>query len=147
MIARTHNSQTQNAIALFFASALVIVVLFVANYPQSEKLQIDTDASVVVKKNFFFRDLPNGVVGVVSADSGMLMAEIEGEAGFVRGILRALARERRIRQISSDEPFELTSHADGRLTLIDTATNSRIDLEAFGKDNAAVFAAFLTSAK
>jgi len=53
MIARTHNSQTQNAIALFFASALVIIVMFVANYPRSEKLQSDADASVVVKKISF----------------------------------------------------------------------------------------------
>ena len=58
MIVRTHNSQTQNAIALFFALALVIVVLFVANYPKSGKLQIDTDASVVLKKNFFFKKIP-----------------------------------------------------------------------------------------
>ena len=52
-----------------------------------------------------------------------------------------------IRQISSDDAFELISRADGRLTLVDLATNNRIDLESFGKDNAAEFAAFLNIAR
>ena len=56
-----------------------------------------------------------------------------------------MARERRIRQITSDEAFLLISHSDGRLTLVDPATQNRIDLESFGKDNAAEFAAFLNS--
>jgi putative photosynthetic complex assembly protein len=80
---------------------------------------------------------------VISADNGQMIAQVEGQAVFVRWILRALARDRRIRQISSDDAFELISRADGRLTLIDLATNNRIDLESFGKDNAAEFAAFL----
>ena len=41
-------------------------------------------------------------------------------------------------------PFELIARADGRLTLIDTATEARIDLESFGPTNAAVFARLLT---
>jgi len=65
----------------------------------------------------------------------------------VRGILRAMARERRIRHITSDDAFSLISHSDGRLTLVDPATQNRIDLESFGKDNAAEFAAFLNSSR
>jgi putative photosynthetic complex assembly protein len=76
-----------------------------------------------------------------------MIAQVEGQAGFIRGILRAMARDRRMYQISSDDAFELVSRSDGRLTLIDLATNHRIDLEAFGKDNAAEFAAFLNTAR
>lgn len=87
----------QNYIALFIAASLAIVVLLVGSYVQSGKLKPQADAKV------------------------------EGQAGFVRGILRALARDRRIRQISSDDAFELISRSDGGLTLIDLAINSRIE--------------------
>ena len=137
----------QNYIALFIASMLAVVVLLIASYVQSGKIEPQVDAGVVAKKTLHFRDLPNGAVGVVSAESGQMIAQVEGQAGFVRGILRALARDRRIRQISSDDAFELVSRSDGRLTLIDLATKNRIDLESFGKDNAAEFAAFLNNTR
>ena len=147
MILRMNTVQMQNYIALFIASMLAVVVLLIASYVQSGKIEPQVDAGVVAKKTLHFRDLPNGAVGVVSAESGQMIAQVEGQAGFVRGILRALARDRRIRQISSDDAFELVSRSDGRLTLIDLATKNRIDLESFGKDNAAEFAAFLNNTR
>jgi hypothetical protein len=52
-------------------------------------------------------------------------------------------RERKLRGLASDAPLQLISRADGRLTLSDPATGSRIDLESFGSTNAAVFARWL----
>jgi putative photosynthetic complex assembly protein len=147
MILRMNAVQMQNYIALFIASSLAVVILLIANYVQSGKLEHQAEAGVVAKKILHFRDLPNGSVGVISADNGQMIAEVEGQAGFVRGVLRALARDRRIRQISSDDAFELVSRSDGRLTLTDLATKNRIDLESFGKDNAAEFAAFLNNTR
>lgn len=143
MILRMSTMQMQNYMALFIASLLAVVVLIVANYVHSGKLEHQADAEVITKKTLRFRDLPSGAVGVISADDGQMITQVEGQAGFIRGILRAMARDRRMRQISSDDAFELVSRSDGRLTLIDLATNHRIDLESFGKDNAAEFAAFL----
>jgi len=147
MILRMNSIQMQNYIALFIASLLAIVILFVANYVQSGKLEHQADAAVIAKRTLLFRDLPSGAVGVISADNGQMIAQVEGQAGFIRGILRAMARDRRMLEISSDDAFELVSRSDGRLTLIDLATNHRIDLESFGKDNAAEFAAFLNTAR
>lgn len=146
MILRMNTIRIQNYIALFVVIVLAGIVFLVANTVQSGKLETQADASVIAKKTLFFRDLPDGSVGVISASSGKMIAQVEGQAGFVRGILRALARERRIQQITSDDAFELMSRSDGRLTLVDLATGNRIDLESFGRDNAAQFAAFLNSA-
>jgi len=146
MILRMNTIRIQNYIALFVVIVLAGIVFLVANTIQSGKSETQADASVIAKKTLFFRDLPDGSVGVVSASSGKMIAQVEGQAGFVRGILRALARERRIQQITSDDAFELMSRSDGRLTLVDLATGNRIDLESFGRDNAAQFAAFLNSA-
>jgi len=147
MILRMNTIQMQNYIALFIVSLLAVVILLVGNFVQSGKLEHQADADVIAKKTLRFKDLPSGAVAVISADNGQMITQVEGQAGFVRGILRALARDRRMRQISSDDAFELISRADGRLTLIDLATNNRIDLESFGKDNAAEFAAFLNIAR
>jgi putative photosynthetic complex assembly protein len=147
MILRITPIRMQNFIALFIVASLAVIVMLVGSYVQSGKQEPQADAQVIAKKTLYFRDLPNGAVGVISADNGQMIAQVEGQAGFVRGILRALARDRRMRQISSDVAFELVSRSDGRLTLIDLATNSRIDLESFGKDNAAEFAAFLNTAR
>jgi len=147
MILRITPIRMQNFIALFIVASLAVIVMLVGSYVQSGKQEPQADAQGIAKKTLYFRDLPNGAVGVISADNGQMIAQVEGQAGFVRGILRALARDRRMRQISSDVAFELVSRSDGRLTLIDLATNSRIDLESFGKDNAAEFAAFLNTAR
>jgi len=122
-----------------------MVVIGVGSFMKNGVIERQADASVLVQKDLYFRDLPDGSVGVISANDGEVISKVTGQAGFVRGILRAMARERRIRQITSDDAFELISHSDGRLTLVDPATRNRIDLESFGKDNAAEFAVFLNS--
>jgi len=145
MILQMTTARAQNYIGLVIFAALVMVVIGVGSFMNSGALERQADASVLVQKNLYFRDLPDGSVGVISANNGEVIAQVTGQAGFVRGILRAMARERRIRQITSDDAFLLISHSDGRLTLVDPATQNRINLESFGKDNAAEFAAFLNS--
>lgn len=65
------------------------------------------------------------------------------ETGFIRGVMRGLARERRMRGIGGGPPFTLTQWQDGELTLTDTVTGRSIELNAFGTTNRAAFAALL----
>jgi putative photosynthetic complex assembly protein len=99
----------------------------------------DEAAPVLWQRSLHFEDRPNGDIGVVDAVSRQEVASFQGEQGFVRGALRALARERRRHQLGPDQPFELTGHVNGRLTLRDPATGMRLNLESFGPTNAAVF--------
>lgn len=145
MILQMTTARIQNYIGFVIFTALLLVVIGVGSFMKAGAPERQADASVLVQKDLFFRDLPDGSVGVIAANNGEVIAKVSGQAGFVRGILRAMARERRIRQIISDDAFILTSHSDGRLTLLDPATQNRIDLESFGRDNAAEFAAFLNS--
>jgi putative photosynthetic complex assembly protein len=98
----------------------------------------DTPA-VVWQQTLRFEDRPNGDVAALDAASGREVARFKGEQGFVRGSLRALARERAVRQLGPEAPFELMGHVDGRVTLRDTATGERLNLESFGPTNAAIF--------
>lgn len=98
----------------------------------------------VVERSLRFEDRADGSVAVIDAGSGRTVAEFHGEQGFVRGSLRALTRERKMRELGSEQPFELIAHADGRLTLHDPATGKRVELESFGPSNAANFARLLS---
>ena len=131
------------SLAIIAVGGLAALILFVADYVDSGKLTREADAQAVITKQLRFEDRSDGSIAVISAPDGRVVKVIEGEAGFVRGILRAMARERRIKEVNQTIPFELIARADGRLTLLDPATGNRIDLESFGKDNVIEFAVLL----
>ena len=133
------------SLALIAVGGLAALILFVADFVDSGKLTREADAQAVITKQLRFEDRSDGSIAVISAPDGRVIKVIEGEAGFVRGILRAMARERRIKEVNQTVPFELIARADGRLTLLDPATGNRIDLESFGKDNVVEFAVLLKS--
>jgi len=82
------------------------------------------------------------------ADGSVLVSDVKGRSvhivepgtnGFLRGVLRGLARERRRTSVDALPPFRLTRWADGRLSLDDPATGRHVDLEVFGPTNSAAF--------
>jgi putative photosynthetic complex assembly protein len=105
----------------------------------------EPDAATVASRSLRFDDGADGSVVVIDAATGATAARLTGEQGFVRGTLRALVRERKQNGVTGpdQQPFQLASHADGRLTLVDPVTGRHIDLESFGPKNAGVFARLL----
>lgn len=106
----------------------------------------EPDASTVAQRALRFEDGADGSVIVTDAQTGLVAARITGEQGFLRGAMRALARERKRSGSDAGPPFLLMARANGRLTLFDPVTRQRIDLESFGPTNAAVFARLLPNA-
>ncbi|MFN5509189.1 MAG: photosynthetic complex assembly protein PuhC [Burkholderiales bacterium] len=100
-------------------------------------------AAPTVQRSLIFEDQKDGGVRVADGVSGQTLTVLHGEQGFVRGALRALARERFSRGIGSAQPFDLIARVDGRVTLMDPSTGQRVDLESFGPTNTAEFARFL----
>lgn len=92
-----------------------------------------------------FIDQPDGSINVVDSVTRNTIENFSGEQGFLRGTLRALVRERKLRNIAAtdSQAFELIAHDGGRLTLRDPTTGSSIALESFGSTNAAVFGRLL----
>jgi putative photosynthetic complex assembly protein len=127
--------------------AALIYVTYVTQF--SSKIAQDTSPSVMTQQ-LVFKDDANGdiLIEILQASrqagqQGESVLRFSGEQGFLRGTLRALARERKSRHLSPEAPFELALHQDGRLSITDTLTHQGIDLEAFGPDNLAVFVAIL----
>jgi putative photosynthetic complex assembly protein len=100
-------------------------------------------AAPTVQRSLLFQDHKDGGVLVADGQTGEKLTVLYGEQGFVRGALRALTRERQSRALGSDLPFDLVVRVDGRVTLMDPSTGSRVDLESFGPTNTAEFTRFL----
>ena len=87
---------------------------------------------------------PGDVVIVSDAATGATIAAFPQDAGgFVRGSLRAFERMRQVAAVPTGAAYRIIKWDTGRVSLSDTATGERIYLEAFGRDNAAAFAALL----
>lgn len=100
-------------------------------------------APATQERQLRFEDRPDGSIAISDGSTGELVTSVRGEQGFVRGALRALARERKARGLGAEQAFQLMVRTDGGLTLYDPATQQRVDLEAFGPTNADNFARLL----
>jgi putative photosynthetic complex assembly protein len=132
--------------ALLGAAAMVGASLLLAAVVRLSGADISSAPPVIplAVKDLRFVDQPDGAVAVYDVTQGAPVAVLApGTNGFLRATMRNFARERRSNGIGSSAPFRLTAGTDGRLVLADLATGRKIDLEAFGATNAAVFAGFL----
>ena len=129
------------ALVLGLVMLATLILVAVVRYSGVDIRHADSPSQQV--RLLRFADMDNGDIGVVNAQDGSELARFSGEQGFMRGALRAMARERKRRDIGPMVPFELHARTDGRLTLIDPATQMRLDLESFGPTNAGLFAQLL----
>lgn len=128
------------AVLIGLTMAAVAIVRFTGMDPTA---QVPAPTALVTDRTLRFEDQPNGSVVVlqVSADGSERVVKVleSGADGFIRGVLRSLARARRTAGIGKEQPFVLSMQADGRVVLEDPATRQRIDLRAFGPTNVESF--------
>lgn len=104
-----------------------------------------TVPAVAESRDLNFADGPGGAVLVLDHRDGHLVETLApGSNGFIRVVLRGLARERKLGDIGPQPPFRLTRHVNGQLTLTDTSSGKQIDLDAFGSANVGAFARLMT---
>jgi len=97
--------------------------------------------AAVENRDLQFEDGKNGAVLVFDATDHQLVDTLApGSNGFIRVVMRGLARERKLGDIGAQPPFRLTRYAGGQITLTDTSTGKQIDLGAFGSSNTEAFA-------
>ena len=94
-----------------------------------------------------FVDEPGGAISVRDAADGRELASLGvGEGGFVRSVMRGLARERHSQGIGQEIPFVVRRYSHGYVSLEDPATDTVVELTAFGPDNVESFVRFLPDA-
>lgn len=98
----------------------------------------------IMSRDLRFIDGADGSVIVETLGGEQLTAVAAfSENGFIRGVMRGMARERHLRNVGPEAPFRLTLWADQSLTLTDQETGREVELSAFGPTNRAAFAALL----
>ena len=144
--------------ALIGAGALVGITLLltgatslglIQKTPSPQQARVDAHVKPISSRSLSFMDAPGGTLEIRDTDKNEIAYTIKkGEkSGFIRGVLRGLARERKMNDVGEAPPFRLTSWADGALTLQDISTGRIIELGSFGPDNRASFAALLDTPK
>ena len=94
-----------------------------------------------------FSDAVDGSVVVTEKPGDKTIAVLApGTNGFIRGTMRGLARDRRVRNIGADVPFTLARHDNGHLTLSDPATGRMLELNGFGVTNVGAFDSIMQAA-
>jgi len=134
--------------ALFAAGVMIVLSLtaaIAARYGGIGTLQM-APAAAAQLRSVHFTDRSDGAVVVSDAANGRTVAVLApGTNGFVRGVMRGLARTRRLAGVGDEPPFQIIQRVDGRLDLVDPSTGRDIALEAFGQTQVASFAMLLNA--
>ena len=124
--------------------ALASVALLRVTGGGPETAPVSSTEPVAAEIALGFADRDDGSVIVTDAADGSVIDVLEpGTNGFVRGMLRSLARARRAVDAGSEAPFLLQRMRSGRLVFSDTVTGQEIDLRAFGPSSVEAFGRFL----
>jgi len=144
-----HANQPFPAHVLYAAGALVVASLVLAligrvtgfgttKMPDTEPVQ-----TVEVR----FEDRAQEGLAVFDASTGHELLTFDaGTDGFVRGVVRSFTRERKLESIGREPNFVLSRWDNGRMAIEDPAINRVVELNGFGRDNAAIFARVLAAA-
>ena len=127
--------------------SLISLVGFLGTRYFEETTLLESNIPPVATKVLKFEDQQDGGVRVIDYTSNETIHVISGEAGFVRGVLRTVARERKMRGKGPEDPVILTAYKDGRIVLKDPITDTKIELESFGKTNVEAFNVLLFQEK
>jgi putative photosynthetic complex assembly protein len=144
--------------ALIAAGVLVGITLVLTGAVSAGLLSKPSDANtariekkmaVRATRTLSFSDHPGGALMISDVKQNSVVRVImPGEpSGFIRGVLRSFARERRAKNVTMEVAYRLTLWDDYSLSLTDTGTGRTIELGSFGPDNRAAFAALLPPEK
>jgi len=150
----THNQGPFPRAVLYFVGAAVAVTIFAGAAVRTGvmpvlaspvALRAAEHLKPLATRELSFADRPDGSVAITDVATGKVVYSVVagGKTGFIRGVMRGLARERRMNGVGPAAPFLLQSWPDGQLSLTDTATKRSIELTAFGTTNRAAFAGLL----
>lgn len=128
--------------SLLMTAAVRVGVL--SPMPSAGLVREQQQVKPLVSMDLQFLDRQDGAVVIQKVDGTPVRIIAAGtKDGFVRGVMRGLARERTMNGVGQTPAFRLTRWADGSLTLKDMATGRLIELGSFGPTNRATFDSLL----
>jgi putative photosynthetic complex assembly protein len=110
-----------------------------------QQSRISANVEKIAQRDLQFLDQPGGEVLIndVSKGGEPIVIRAGSKSGFVRGVMRGMARDRHMRGLGPEQPFRLTLWANQHLALEDRATGRIVELNGFGDTNRDAFLALL----
>jgi putative photosynthetic complex assembly protein len=130
--------------------APLLIVLFVfglAGLITFDEWRNDTlgASPITASRDLVFARQTDGSMTVKIAETRALVTTLpNAEEGFVAMTIKSMTRERNKFNVAETEPYRLSRLKNGRLSLTDPVTGTRIELVAFGVTNIGAFAQLLT---
>lgn len=128
---------------LFSAGALALFALLAIAGGRTTGIGVAATPEVetIAHRDLQLAEHGDGSAAVIDAASRDTLIEVGPESGaFAVEVLRNLARDRIRKGASTEGPYILALKADGRLVVEDPQTRQQVELRAFGKLQAEVFA-------
>lgn len=123
---------------------IVILAVVLARITGLEPSASSGKAQEATFRELKFEDRADGGVAVFDPVRGVILDVLPaGTNGFLRATLRGMARDRKRHGAGPEIPFRLALRPGGGVLLQDPVTGRMVDLRAFGKTNADVFARLL----
>jgi putative photosynthetic complex assembly protein len=135
--------------ALIAAAAVVLFTIAAATTTRLTGIGHShmTPPAIAASLDLTFEDSADNAVLIYTAEGHKLIHAVHpGESGFVRVVMRGMARERQLAGVGQAVPFRLARYVNGQYTITDLATKKVIDLSAFGADNRRAFAQLMPAA-
>lgn len=144
---QNHDEIDVPRVALLGAAGIVIATIIAAavgNYARVGRVEMPAAATLEARDIRFVAREDKGY-DIYDAASDSLAGTVPDErAGFIRGVLRGLSRERRMNGAEEAAAYRLVRAEGGRLSLIDPETGRRIELRGFGATNFDAFERLMT---
>lgn len=104
--------------------------------------------TALASRDLQFLDQKDGSVQIRDVTKGSIATTITpgSESGFIRGVMRGIARDRMLRGLSFEQPFRVTLWSNQQLSIKDLATGRIIELNGFGNTNRMAFLTLLQPA-
>lgn len=133
-------------LSVLLVGMLVMSVAAAWTFRGSVDSQADDQGRIVASRSLFFTDLAVGGIRIDDGESGKPITTLhKGEDGFMRSVMRGMARGRKAEGLGPELPFELVIWESGLLSLRDPATGRRVELSAFGRDNVQAFSRLISA--
>lgn len=134
----------RGVMVLAVIASLSATAWFASNSAPLSQAKDVNRGQMLTTRALLFHDADGGRVIIKDAhDESTVAVLTTGQDGFMRSVMRGLARQRLASGHDDSVPFELTSWQSGYLSLNDPVTGRFIELTAFGPDNAKAFARLL----
>ncbi|MEM7520942.1 MAG: photosynthetic complex assembly protein PuhC [Pseudomonadota bacterium] len=130
-------------LAMFGLMAATLGIVAFARLTDQPLSGVPAQSPVVAERMITLEGTHSDGVRVLDAEGAQIAFSQERRAGFIDVIWVGVERKRKVEHVAGNPPLRLVRQENGRVAIIDPATDWSIQLIGYGKDNVAAFARLL----